>query len=141
MASCSRREFAALALAGAGSLLLGCNGVTPNGTVTPAMGQATLTFAQFPMLAAAGGSAVVDVTGSFPLVVVRVSDTDATALSATCTHAGCLVGYSPAPMLVHCPCHDANFGLDGSVKSGPTQIPLPVYKAQILPDGIVVDLS
>jgi cytochrome b6-f complex iron-sulfur subunit len=141
MASCSRREFAALALAGAGRLLTGCNQIMPDGTVTPAMAQATLTFAQFPSLATAGGSAVVDVTGSFPIVVVRTSDTAATALSATCTHAACLVGYAPATNDLHCPCHDANFTLDGAVESGPTTIPLPVYRAQVLPDGIVVDLS
>lgn len=32
-------------------------------------------------------------TGSFPIAVVRTSTTDATALSATCTHAGCIVRY------------------------------------------------
>ena len=142
MGSCSRREFHALALAGAGWALFGCNqGAAPDGTVSPAMGQVTLPFATFPKLGAAGGSVVVAVAGEFPIVVVRISDTEATALSATCTHAACLVGYAPAANDLHCPCHDANFALDGSVKSGPTIIPLPVYRAMVGADSIVVDLT
>lgn len=136
----TRREFHAALLAGAGCALLGCgNGATPDGTVTPMMNQVTLTFSAFSKLRNVGGSALVEVQGSFPILVVRTSATEATALSATCTHAGCLVSLSGG--VVHCPCHDANFALDGSVESGPTSIPLPVYRATVGPDAIVVDLS
>jgi cytochrome b6-f complex iron-sulfur subunit len=142
MRSCSRREFHGLALAGAGWALLGCGRAgAPDGSVSAAMGRVTLPFAMFPALAAAGGSVVVDVTGEFPIVVVRTSDTAATAASATCTHAACLVQYAPAANDLHCPCHDANFALDGSVINGPTIIPLPVYPAQVGADAIVVDLT
>jgi nitrite reductase/ring-hydroxylating ferredoxin subunit len=141
MRSCSRREFHALALAGAGSALLGCNSAAPDGTLAAAMGQVTFLFARFPKLALAGGSAVVEVAGGFPLVVIRVSDAEARALSATCTHAACLVGFAPAANDLRCPCHGATFALDGSVQGGPTVIPLPVYAATIGPDGITVDLT
>ena len=105
------------------------------------MGRVTLPLATFGKLAAAGGSVVVDVVGQFPIVVVRTSATQATALSATCTHAACLVGYAPAANDLHCPCHNANFALDGSVTRGPTIIPLPVYKAEVGATAIVVDLT
>lgn len=141
MRSCTRREFHALALAGAGCALLGCQSSAPDGTVTATMGQVTLPFATFPKLMSAGGSVVVDVAGGFPIVVVRVSDGAATALSATCTHAACLVGFAPASNNLHCPCHNANFALDGSVESGPTRIPLPVYAATVGADAILVNLT
>jgi cytochrome b6-f complex iron-sulfur subunit len=72
---------------------------------------------------------------------VRTSATEATALSATCTHAGCLVLFESGSSVVRCPCHDARFALDGSVQGGPTVIPLPVYSATVDADGIAVDLS
>jgi cytochrome b6-f complex iron-sulfur subunit len=141
MRACTRRELHVIALASVGRALLGCNrGAPVDGTATPVMNEVTLTFESFPKLITAGGSAVVDVTGSFPIVVVRTSDTEAVALSATCTHAGCLVGFS-GDNEVHCPCHNANFKLDGSVINGPTSIPLPVYAATVAPGGIIIDLS
>ena len=138
---CTRRQFHRLALAIAGVELIGCNtGAAAGGSVTPSMNQATLPFAQFPALATVGGSTVVSVTGSFPLVVIRTGDATATALSATCPHAGCLVGYEASGNL-RCPCHDAIFSIDGTVQSGPTVISLPVYRATVEPDAITVDLS
>jgi cytochrome b6-f complex iron-sulfur subunit len=134
----TRREFHKLVAAGAGACLIGCNGGAPDGTVAPASGQVVLPFAQFPKLGAAGGSAVVDVSGSFPLVVVRTSDSAATALSASCTHAACLVDYSPGVNQLQCPCHGAAFSLQGTVESGPTSIPLPVYAATVDADAITV---
>ncbi|MCU1278123.1 MAG: Rieske (2Fe-2S) domain protein [bacterium] len=138
----SRRQFNGLVAAGAGACFVGCTaGAAPDGTVTPTNGQAVLTFAQFPQLATAGGTAVVDVNSSFPIVVVRTSDTVVTALSATCTHAGCLVEYSTGAEQLHCPCHNASFNLQGAVLSGPTTIPLPVYTATLGADGITVQIS
>jgi menaquinol-cytochrome c reductase iron-sulfur subunit len=37
------------------------------------------------------------------------------ALSATCPHAGCPVGYAPGGNTFLCPCHDSRFELDGSL--------------------------
>jgi Rieske Fe-S protein len=141
MGPCSRRRFHALVLAGAGSAWLRCGSGPGDGSVTPVMNEVTLPFARFPRLESAGGSVVVGVTDRFPLAVVRTSATAATALSATCTHAGCLVEYSAARGNLHCPCHDADFALDGQVQGGPTIIPLPVYAARITADAIIVDLS
>jgi cytochrome b6-f complex iron-sulfur subunit len=141
MRALSRREFHALAAAGAAlALLPGCPGPF-DGSVTPVEGLAVLTFAQFPGLRAAGGSAIVDVRGSFPIVAIRTSDTEAVALSATCTHAGCILRFAPAHDDVHCDCHDANFALSGAVESGPTLVPLPVYAATVEADAISVAIG
>ena len=138
MSGCSRRTFN-LFVCGVGAELLACGAATT--TLTPVGDLLTLTFAQFPALAKAGGSAVVDVAGGFPLAVVRHDDTSAVALSATCTHAGCILRYDASASDLHCDCHGANFALSGAVLHGPTSIPLPVYAATIGTDAITVDLS
>jgi nitrite reductase/ring-hydroxylating ferredoxin subunit len=128
-------------IAGAGGCLVGC-GTGTAGTVTPdASGNVLLTFASFPALATAGGSVVVDVSGRAPIVVIRTTATDANALSATCTHAACLMGYVAAEQLLDCPCHHARFDLQGNVLGGPTSIPLPPYPAVLTADGISVALD
>jgi len=137
MRGCTRRTFN-LVVGGVAVELLACGSAPP--TLTPASNRVTLGYAQFPALMSAGGSAVVQVQDEFPIIVVRTSDVAAVALSATCTHAACLVGYDGATKIV-CPCHIAVFGLDGAVLGGPTSIPLPTYAATPAADGIVVDLS
>jgi Rieske Fe-S protein len=137
----TRRRFHSLVIAGAGACLFGCgSGVA--GTVTPdATGQVRLTFASFPALANPAGSVVVDVTGRAPIIVIRTTVTDASAASATCTHAACLLDYVAPDQLLDCPCHHARFDLQGNVLGGPTSIPVPIYTAVLSADGITVALD
>jgi cytochrome b6-f complex iron-sulfur subunit len=72
---------------------------------------------------------------------VRTGDATAVALSATCTHAGCLLRYEASPSQLHCDCHGANFDLTGAVLRGPAIIPIPEYAATPGADAISVDLS
>jgi nitrite reductase/ring-hydroxylating ferredoxin subunit len=140
VSDCTRREFHALLLrAAAAGALAGCGPF--DGSAPLANGQVMLPFSQFPALRGAGGAAVVDVTGSFPIVVVRQSASQAAALSATCTHRYCILRYASDRQDVYCDCHDADFALDGSVLGGPTSIPLPTYAASVTADGITVDVS
>ncbi|MCU1281275.1 MAG: Rieske (2Fe-2S) domain protein [bacterium] len=138
MSNCSRRVFN-LALCGATAELIACGSSLT--MVTPSGNQLTLTYAQFPALAMAGGGVVVDVKGGFPLAVVRTGDATAVALSATCTHAGCILLYQANRSEMHCDCHNADFDLGGAVLRGPTSIPLPVYTATPTGDAIVVNLA
>jgi len=64
--------------------------------------------------------------GGKPVLVIR-TDKGFTALSAVCTHLGCLVEFDSAARKVHCPCHAATFDLQGQVTGGPPPRPLPVY--------------
>lgn len=137
MSGCTRRTFN-LVLCGA-TLELACG--SSRTTLTPTNNQITLSYAQFPALSAPGGAVVVDVQNAFPIAVVRTGDATATALSATCTHAACILDYDGGASLLHCNCHGADFDLTGAVLRGPTIIPLPVYRATPGADAVVVDLT
>lgn len=46
------------------------------------------------------------------------------ALSARCTHLGCIVHFNDAEQAWECPCHGSRFAIDGSVMQGPANRPL-----------------
>ena len=54
-----------------------------------------------------------------PVLLVRDHDGGLHALSAVCTHLGCLVKWDASAQEISCPCHDAHFSIDGAVLSGP----------------------
>ncbi|MDI3387915.1 FAD-dependent oxidoreductase [Streptomyces sp. B-S-A8] len=69
------------------------------------------------------GGAVVRLGGK-PCAVHRDGSGAVTALSARCTHLGCLVAYNDAEQTWECPCHGSRFATDGSVLQGPATHPL-----------------
>ncbi|MFJ8074297.1 FAD-dependent oxidoreductase [Streptomyces sp. NPDC096176] len=56
--------------------------------------------------------------------VYRDDDGTCHAVSARCTHLGCLVSFNEAERSWECPCHGSRFGVDGSVLQGPAVRPL-----------------
>ena len=60
-------------------------------------------------------------------VLIRKSETEFIALSATCTHQGCTVRFVAASDLLQCPCHGSQFALDGAVLEGPANRALAVF--------------
>jgi Rieske Fe-S protein len=47
------------------------------------------------------------------------------AVSAECTHHGCLVAFNDTEKTWECPCHGSWFTTDGTILDGPANQPLP----------------
>ena len=64
------------------------------------------------------------------------------ALSATCTHLGCLTAYKPELGIIACPCHGSKFQKNGTKIEGPAPKPLPWLRVWLSDDGeLMVDRS
>lgn len=61
-----------------------------------------------------------------------------TAVSAVCTHLGCLVNWQNADNQLFCPCHGAKYKVTGEIISGPQPKPLKQYKARIEGEDLIV---
>ena len=64
------------------------------------------------------------------------------ALSAVCTHLGCITRFLSDERAIACPCHGSRFDLEGNVTHGPAPRPLPWLEVQVDATGsLVVDTS
>jgi menaquinol-cytochrome c reductase iron-sulfur subunit len=64
---------------------------------------------------------------SYGVFVLRTSETETLVLSNKCTHLGCNVNWNTEKQEYICPCHDAQFGINGEVLGGPPPRPLDRY--------------
>ncbi len=62
-----------------------------------------------------------------PAILIRKSEKEVIAMSAVCTHLGCVVKYSESDQIIKCPCHGAKFDLKGKVIAGPAPKPLQLF--------------
>ena len=73
------------------------------------------------------------------IYVVRAAD-GFFALSAICTHLGCLTAYKSDLGIIACPCHGSKFKRDGEKVEGPAPKPLPWLRTWLSDDGdLMVD--
>lgn len=70
------------------------------------------------------GEGTVVRAGGKPCAVHRDDRGGLHAVSAVCTHMGCLVAFNNAERTWECPCHGSRFGIDGGVLQGPALEPL-----------------
>jgi cytochrome b6-f complex iron-sulfur subunit len=62
------------------------------------------------------------------------------AVSAVCTHLGCITQWKPEANIIACPCHGSKFQPDGKKIEGPAPRPLPHYSISLTADGdLLVD--
>ena len=60
------------------------------------------------------------------------------AMSAVCTHLGCLTQWKPESNQIACPCHGSKFQREGNVQAGPAPRPLPHFAVRLAADGALV---
>jgi cytochrome b6-f complex iron-sulfur subunit len=71
--------------------------------------------------------------------IVRVSQ-GFYAVSAVCTHLGCITEWRSEDQVIACPCHGSKFEKDGSKLAGPAPRSLPHFAIRLTPDGeLMVD--
>jgi cytochrome b6-f complex iron-sulfur subunit len=63
------------------------------------------------------------------------------ALSATCTHLGCMTRYEKENNRIFCPCHGSQFAVDGAVTGGPAPRALPRLDLVLEGGRLVVDTA
>jgi glycine/D-amino acid oxidase-like deaminating enzyme/nitrite reductase/ring-hydroxylating ferredoxin subunit len=74
------------------------------------------------------GQGAVIKRGKAKLAVYRAANGSLRALSASCTHAGCIVTWNNADLTWDCPCHGSIFSTTGQPIHGPATKPLPPRK-------------
>ena len=57
------------------------------------------------------------------------------AVSAVCTHLGCITQWKPELDQIACPCHGSKFRIDGTKIEGPAPRPLPHFSISLTADG------
>ncbi len=70
--------------------------------------------------------------------VKRVKKDEVIAISAGCTHLGCIVTWDEEKKIFKCPCHDGRFDPKGRVISGPPPAPLKRHKTKFEDGRILI---
>lgn len=139
IAEMDRRQFvkvgtSSLAIAGLGACVFGFRYLSPNVLYEPS-----------PVISVGkpehyrAGSVTLDAKNG--IFVVRTTE-GFYALSAVCTHLGCLTVYKADTGEIACPCHGSTFRKDGTAIAGPAPQALPWLKMWMGEDGnLIVDRS
>lgn len=86
------------------------------------------------------GSVTLDIQQK--VFIVRAKEGYFYALSAVCTHLGCITNWKPEQGIIACPCHGSKFNTDGTKIAGPAPRPLPRFSMILDDQGqLVVDKS
>ncbi len=73
-----------------------------------------------------------------PAVLLQPSAGEFLALSAVCTHLGCIVKWVDESQEFLCPCHGGRFSTAGQVLGGPPPEPLETYAVALEGDEILI---
>jgi cytochrome b6-f complex iron-sulfur subunit len=73
-----------------------------------------------------------------PAVVLQEKAGEFTALTAVCTHLGCIVKWQKDKGEFLCPCHGGRFSAEGKVLGGPPPKPLESYPVNVQADNVVI---
>jgi cytochrome b6-f complex iron-sulfur subunit len=59
------------------------------------------------------------------------------AMTAVCTHLGCITQWKGDLNQIACPCHGSRFGRNGNVEAGPAPRPLPHFAVRLTADSVL----
>lgn len=128
-------SFGALGLTTIGSLILTGEYLSPNVVREPPMKFIAGPPEDFPP-----GS--VTLNKEQKVYIIRAKEGNFYALSAVCTHLGCITNWKPDEGIVACPCHGSKFDREGRKIEGPAPRPLPRFSIALDDRGsLVVDRS
>jgi len=72
-------------------------------------------------------------------VIIHPNEQEIVALSAICTHLGCIVKWNDGKKELDCPCHGARFDTKGNVLAGPAPAPLKSFSAHVQAEYIIIE--
>jgi cytochrome b6-f complex iron-sulfur subunit len=124
MANDGRRKFLGLCLGGTAVAFFGAAGWSTFRYLAPHQEAATAAKVTIPEAELLPGEAKFFAFAGSPAVVVRTENGTLMALSAVCTHLGCIVQWEKEQRAFLCPCHAGRFSPEGQVISGPPPQPL-----------------
>lgn len=129
----TRREFlnevaaTALGIAGLGSVIVTYQYLSPNVLFEPA----TTFQAGSPDLYPLDSVTFIE---QQQVYIVRTAQ-GFYAVSAVCTHLGCITQWKPELNQIACPCHGSKFTMEGAKIEGPAPAPLPHFAISLTPGG------
>lgn len=132
-AAMSRRQFfikigaASLGVAGVGACVSALDYLSPNVLYEPSPVVDVGKPEQFP-------SDSVTLEPRYGIYVVRLNE-GFYAMSAICSHLGCLSAWKSEAGIIACPCHGSAFKRNGAVIAGPAPRPLPWLKMWVNDEG------
>jgi cytochrome b6-f complex iron-sulfur subunit len=134
----SRRDFlneiagGALGVAGLGAVVITTRYLSPNALFEPPMTFRAGTPDLYPIDS-------VTYLQDQQVYIVRTPE-GFHAVSAVCTHLGCITQWKAESESIACPCHGSKFGKDGTKLEGPAPRSLPHFALSLAPDGeLLVD--
>jgi cytochrome b6-f complex iron-sulfur subunit len=129
----SRRDFlneiiaSAFGLAGVGATVLTYQYLSPNALFEPPLTFRAGTPDLYPVNS-------VTYIAEQAVYIVHVPE-GFYAVSAICTHLGCITEWNPDARLIACPCHGSKFRTDGANIEGPAPSPLNHWGITLTPAG------
>lgn len=120
-----RRTFLGLCLAGLAALAAAAGGWPLFRYLSPRTNKESATKVVIPAKDIPEGEAKFFEYAGSAAVLVRKRDGSLVALSAVCTHLGCIVQWQKERQDFLCPCHAGHYSADGIVTAGPPPKPLP----------------
>lgn len=124
MANDSRRKFLGLCLGGTAAAFAGAAGWSVFRYLAPRQEATAAAQVTIPEQEVLPGEAKFFTFADSPAVLVRSESGALIALSAVCTHLGCIIQWEKEQQNFLCPCHAGRFTPEGNVISGPPPQPL-----------------